>query len=108
MSALSDSADYRLTGAVTFDSMARIRAEGAAAIAAAGKRVLVDLSGLERGNSVAVALLMAWLRAAQHEDKSLVFAGAPAELTNIIELSGMTDVLPLQDAAPAQIDMEGE
>jgi phospholipid transport system transporter-binding protein len=88
--------------------MARIRAEGAAAIAAAGEHVQVDLSGLERGNSVAVALLMAWLRTAQGDDKSLVFTGAPAELTNIIELSGMSDVLPLQESAPAQIAMEGE
>jgi phospholipid transport system transporter-binding protein len=88
--------------------MARIRAEGAAAIAAGGDTVMVDLSGLEQGNSVAVALLMAWLRAAARDGKSLSFTGAPAELTNIIELSGMTDVLPLHDSAPAQIHMEGE
>lgn len=90
-------ADYRLDGAVSFETMARIRAEGEAAIAAAGEHAIMDLSGLEHGNSVTVALLMAWLRAAESAGKELVFTAAPAELINIIELSGMTSVLPLAE-----------
>lgn len=95
----------RLTGRVTFDTLARTRAEGEARIAEAGERVIVDLSELQHGNSAAVAVLMAWWRLADHLDKSIVFANAPAGLRNIIELSGMTSVLPL--AASAEVDGAG-
>lgn len=95
---MSAAADYRLDGAVSFETMAEIRAQGEAAIAEAGERAVVDLSGLKHGNSVTVALLMAWLRAAERDGKEVVFIAAPVELVNIIELSGMTSVLPLAEA----------
>ncbi len=90
-------AAFRPTGRVTFGNLLRLRQEGEAAIAAAPEKAVVDLSGLENGNSAAVALLMAWFRAARNLDKSIVFTRAPTGIRNIIELSGMHDVLPLQD-----------
>lgn len=91
----ADAVSYRLQGPVTFDNLAELRAQGEAAIAAADGRAVVDLSGLESGNSVAVALMMAWFRAAELHDKAIAFAGVPDELSRIIALSGMADVLPL-------------
>lgn len=99
MTQATAAADYRLEGAVSFETMARIRAAGEAAIDEAGERAVVDLSGLESGNSVTVALLMAWLRAAERAGKTLVITAAPVELINIVELSGMTSVLPLAEAS---------
>lgn len=87
--------DYRLSGRVTFGNLVRIREEGEEAIARAGDRVVIDLSGLESGNSAAVALLMAWFRAAEHGGKSIRFLAPPEELENIVDLSGLIDVLPL-------------
>lgn len=75
----------------------QIRKEGEVAITAAGDPVVVDLSGIENGNSAAVALLMAWFRAAQAQEKSIRFVGARAEIRNIVELSGLTAVLPIED-----------
>lgn len=88
-------AAYRLEGRVTFDNLLTLRREGEAAIAAAGDHVVVDLGGLDNGNSAAVALLMAWYRAADERDKTIEFAAPPEELENIIELSGLDEVLPL-------------
>ena len=96
----SSASEYRVEGRVGFDNLMRIREEGEAAIAAAGPHVVMDLSRLDNGNSAAVALLMAWFRAAESEDKTIRFTAAPAELENFIELSGLTDVLPL-DGSPA-------
>tara|TARA_Y100001933_G_scaffold21205_1_gene18139 strand:- start:2870 stop:3187 length:318 start_codon:yes stop_codon:yes gene_type:complete len=98
---LSDAQALRfpVTGAVTFDNLMEIRRAGEATIAEAEDGVVFDLSGLENGNSAAVALLMAWFRAADRHDRAVAFAGAPAELVSIIELSGLTEVLPLEGAA---------
>lgn len=105
---MSDAVDYRVTGRVRFANLMDIREAGEAAITAGGDDVVVDLSGIENGNSAAVALLIAWYRAAESQDKSIRFVAAPAELENIVELSGLRDVLPLtangaeRDALPAE------
>jgi phospholipid transport system transporter-binding protein len=88
--------DYRVEGRVGFHNLVQIREAGEAAIAAAADGVVIDLSALDNGNSAAVALLMAWYRAAEIQNKSIVFVAAPEELANIVELSGLTDVLPLE------------
>lgn len=57
--------------------------------------VLVDLAGLERSNSLAVALLLAWLRCADSQGKALQIAQVPQSLRYIIEFSGLTEVLSI-------------
>lgn len=94
--AATEAADYRVDGPVTFHNLERIRKEGEVAIEAAGERVNIDLSGLEQANSAAVALLMAWYRAAEGDGKAIAFVDAPVALVNIVELSGMTEVLPIR------------
>lgn len=90
--------DYRLSGRVRFRNFKKYRGEGEAAIEAAPNGVVIDLSGLEHSNSAAVALLMAWYRAAEQRDKSIRFVGVPVDLMDIVELSGLTEVLPVQGA----------
>ena len=55
----------------------------------------IDLSALKTVDSSAVAVLLAWLRAAQAEQRELTFIGAPANLLSLISLYGFDDVLPL-------------
>lgn len=57
--------------------------------------VQVDLAGLERSNSMAVALLLAWLRCADGQGKALQIAQVPQSLRYIIEFSGLTEVLSI-------------
>lgn len=86
---------HRLEGPVTVANLVDLRGAGEAAIEASEGRAVVDLSGLEASNSLSVALLMAWFRAAERSGKELEFIGAPDELSSIIELSGMNEVLPM-------------
>jgi len=58
--------------------------------------VVMDLAALEHANSIAVALLLGWFRHADSLGKALQFAQVPPALADIIELSGLTEVLPLQ------------
>jgi ABC-type transporter Mla MlaB component len=57
---------------------------------------IFSLTGLEVSNSVAVALLLGWFRRAHRLGKAIVFTDIPADLLNIIEVSGLSEVLPLQ------------
>jgi phospholipid transport system transporter-binding protein len=86
---------FALRGPVTLANLQDVRRQGEAALAAAGTRASIDLSGLTQGNSAALAVLMAWFRRAQSLGKSVIFTGAPVELQKIMELSGMSRVLPV-------------
>jgi len=55
--------------------------------------VRVDLAGLERANSVTVAVLMAWYRYAALRQRSIMFVNLSQELLNIIEFSGLRSLL---------------
>ncbi|HEX7036834.1 MAG TPA: STAS domain-containing protein [Pseudomonadales bacterium] len=99
--------DYRLSGRVQFSNFMKYREEGEAAIEAAANGVVIDLSGLENGSSVAVALLTAWYRAAEQRGKSIRFVGVPVDLQDIIDLSGLTEVLPLDEAGAEPAAEEG-
>ncbi len=53
----------------------------------------VDLGGLETANSVSVAVLVAWYRAAAREEKRIDFVNLSPELQEIIEFSGLSRLL---------------
>ena len=85
----------RLSGAVTFGNLVEIRAAGEARIRASRHGVEFDCSGLEEASSVAVALLIAWRRAALQCGKNAAFTGVPSGMRDIAAFSGLGDVLPL-------------
>jgi phospholipid transport system transporter-binding protein len=100
---LSDGAgvSHRVRGPVTFENLMALRAEGDEVIAAATGPVRMQLEDLDGGSSAAVALLMAWFRSATAREKAIEFVDVPKEVRKIIELSGMTEVLPLVESAAA-------
>ncbi|MEM1231192.1 MAG: STAS domain-containing protein [Pseudomonadota bacterium] len=89
-----------VSGPVSLETFATARQAGEAAIAAAGGEPLTfDMSRLESTNSLAVALLTAWFRAADSAGCEVRFADLSAELRQVVEFSGLADVLPIA-AAP--------
>jgi len=81
-----------VSGALTLANVATILREGSAAIAE-GVRT-VDLGEVGELDSSALALLLAWMRAAKRQDRSLVFANLPEGLTTIARLYGVAELLP--------------
>jgi len=53
----------------------------------------IDLSELTSVDSAAVATLLAWQRAAQSRNKTLVFRNLPANLQSLADLYGVTALL---------------
>ena len=81
-----------VSGALTLANVAATLREGGAAIAE-GVRT-VDLGEVGELDSSALALLLAWMREAQRQDRSLVFANLPQGLTTIARLYGVAELLP--------------
>ncbi len=85
-----------VSGSLTLASVAAALSEGNAAIAEGVQTV--DLAEVGELDSSALALLLAWLREAKRQNRSLVFANLPQGLTTIARLYGVAELLP---ASPA-------
>ena len=88
---------FALPGAIHFDNLAAVRSAGESYLDEQSDAAVFDLSSLSECSSVAVALLMAWVRYAHACNKTVVYAGVPEDLSNIIDVSGLTETLPMQD-----------
>lgn len=82
---------------MTFDNLADVRNEMEVRVDGADPdgTLTIAIGDLGHGGSAAVALMIALFRRAHVKGKSILFTDIPTEIINIISVSGMTDVLPL-------------
>ena len=59
----------------------------------------IDLAGVKTVDSAAVALLLAWQRAAAEQGKKLTFVGVPPGVASLAGLYGVDALLQLETAA---------
>ena len=89
---------WRIAGELTLQNLPALLAESAqlrAAATASTQEFDLDLSGVTRIDSSAIALLLAWMRAARQAGASVRFRRAPRQLLAIAEVSGVRSLLPL-------------
>lgn len=86
---------YLLKGEVKFDNVVDLLQQGLAIIKAHEESVF-DLSAVTYTNSVGLALLMAWFRAAKRLNKRLNFTAIPAQLLTLIKVTDLQTILPLR------------
>ncbi|MBI3773829.1 MAG: STAS domain-containing protein [Gammaproteobacteria bacterium] len=87
--------EFRLEGELSFKSVP-ILGDQEDVLFNSGDTVICDLSGIERSDSAGLALLMSWMRAAQHRGRSLRLRAMPAQLLSLVRVSGLEAVLPLE------------
>ena len=63
-----------------------------------GAKLEIDLSKIERVDSSAVSLMLAWLREAKRSNINLCFTHVPDNLASLAKLYGVAEVLTLQAA----------
>ncbi|WP_255991694.1 STAS domain-containing protein [Chitinolyticbacter albus] len=85
-----------LTGELTLATAAQRLGE----LAFAGDALTLDLAGVTRVDSAAVALLLAWQRQAHAAGTRLTIAGAPAALLQLAKLYAVDALLPFGEARP--------
>ena len=78
---------------IDFANAEAVKREGAQLLGASASPVQVDLGGLQRANTLAVAVMVAWYRRARQQDKAMVFVNLSDELRNIVTFSGLAEVL---------------
>ena len=79
---------YKLSGQLAQENARQAVDAGIAALTAGASDF--DLSGLERVDSAAVAVMIAWQRYALQEKKLLKFHSAPPALQSLIALYGLS------------------
>jgi len=85
---------FRVNGVLDFDSVPGLYRESLARFADGGDIVL-DLSGVTRANSAALALLIEWRRLARRPGRTITIRNAPASLRNLARVSELESVLSL-------------
>ncbi len=81
-----------LSGSIDFSCAQLVRDEGLQRLAARPS-ACVDVHGLDKVDSVTVAVLLAWWRAAQQRAQPWRLLGASQRLQAVIEVSGLSFLL---------------
>ncbi|MGD8829497.1 MAG: STAS domain-containing protein [Pseudomonadales bacterium] len=89
---------FMLPEHVDFENLMAVRATGEEYIDQNDEPVF-DLSALATSSSAVVALLVGWFRYAHTHGKVVSFTKVPTGVMNIIEVSDLTDLLPIEASA---------
>ena len=91
---LAGESELRLRGVLDFHTGPRLRKEGQRLIRnAKAKALVVDCSGVEKSSSVGLSLLLCFMRDAAAEKKPLSIRSMPADMREIAQVSGLTELL---------------
>ncbi len=85
---------FRVSGVLDFDSVGRLEAAARPLLGGAAD-ALVDLGGVERATSAALALLLEWVDQARRARRRLRFQSVSAGVLEIAKVSNVADLLPL-------------
>ena len=83
-----------IVGSLDFDSVVILLQHGKQYIHKLEK-ICFDLAKVSHANSAGVGLLVNLLRFAQHNMKKVCFANIPAQVLDIIRVSGLTHILSI-------------
>lgn len=93
----ADLGELKLSGVIDFRSGPKLRSDGLRVITASkAKDLTLDCAAVEKSSSVGVSLLLAFMRDAAAAGKTLVIRDLPSDMRQIAEVSGLTEILPIQ------------
>lgn len=95
-----DDGTLQLAGRFDYQRVQAVRPEGEALIRAhSGRNCRIDLSQVDAGGSVFMALLLSWLRVCDGRGIGMELCGVPPALFDMARVSGLDSVLPLSGSA---------
>ena len=100
---VAESLRHELPPIVNFDNLVDERLEGESCIDGS-ESVLFDFGRLAGASSAVMALMVAWFRYAHARGKVINFVNVPEGVMNIVEVSELTEVLPIEASAEATVD----
>ena len=89
--------ELQLVGVLDYRSGPQLREDGRRLIGSSTAAALVlDCTAVEKSSSVGLSLLLAFMRDAQGAGKTLKVRGLPEDMRQIAEVSGLSELLPLE------------
>lgn len=87
----------RLQGRVDYGNAGVLQAEGLQRLAGRRGELALDVSGLDAPGSVAVAVLLDWLRAGRQAGLAIRVTGIPDKMRAIVRTCGLAEVFALNE-----------
>jgi phospholipid transport system transporter-binding protein len=92
---------FRLSGELTFDTVPDLLVRSRQLFAAC-PALEIDLAGVDRVDSAGLALLTEWTRVAESLQQEIGFTNMPAQMRDLVRVSGLDNVLPFGRSAAQQ------
>ncbi|MBN1379062.1 MAG: STAS domain-containing protein [Gammaproteobacteria bacterium] len=86
---------YRLSGELNFDSVPLLLAESSLLFSEDQADLVIDLAGIQRGNSAALGLMLEWMKRMSQQNRTIRFCNLPDDLMAIARVSDLDRVLPV-------------
>lgn len=94
---IDDAGVLYLSGVLDHVSGPGLREQGQALIRQASvSELVVNCAGVEKSNSVGLALLLAFMRDAQHAAKTIELTDLPDDMRKIAQVCGLTELLGIE------------
>ena len=87
----------KVAGALTFATVNQLWQQSKALLSPKTAALRFDLQDVSQSDSAGVALLIAWMRAAQQQKKSIHFTQAPQQMRAIVRVSSLEKILPIEN-----------
>jgi phospholipid transport system transporter-binding protein len=87
---------YRINGELDFDSVPTVLAESKVLFGKDQADLIIDLSGMQRGNSAALGLMLEWINVARQQNRQIRFRNVPDDLIAIAHVSDLDSLLPVE------------
>ncbi|MGI9295411.1 MAG: STAS domain-containing protein [Pseudomonadales bacterium] len=87
----------KLSGRLTSEVVPVLEPQGRALLITAGAKYEIDLREVTFSSSAGVALMLAWLRAAQAVGAEVVFKNLPASMQGLLRVTELENILPLAE-----------
>jgi len=87
--------EFLISGELNMQSVPALAETARSLLAQASGDLEIDLSGVSRADSAAIALLIDLQRQARHRNNGIRFLHLPEQLSQILRLSELHEILPI-------------
>jgi phospholipid transport system transporter-binding protein len=91
-----DNGRYSVQGSITMANAKALLEQGAGLLS--GHDAVVDFGQVEEVDSSAIGLMLAWLRSAAEQKRTLRFSHLPENLKTLAALYGVLDLIPQDES----------
>jgi phospholipid transport system transporter-binding protein len=84
---------YEVVGKMTFTTVPGLLKQSKEKFDSTGAEVVFDLAKVRHADSAGLALMLEWLRLAKVKEKKIKFVKIPAQLLNLTEITGLSNIL---------------